>query len=142
MVAIRAGILSFPPVSSLLLGDYSLFPCPGIAVLLENGDDLHGFAGHAKIHGVGKSVKQSSLNVVFNFRKLKWRLDNPLEDRIELAQEFITQPDSSHLIPRRRIADIKFSLGEDSEASRHGVEWCARSLARSSSRKSSQDLPP
>ena len=87
-------------------------------------------------------MKQGSLKVVFDYRKLKWCLDDPLEDRIELVQEFITQSDSSRLVPRCRIADIKLSLGEDGETSRHGVELRRRSLARSSSRKSSQDLPP
>jgi hypothetical protein len=44
-------------------------------------------------------------------------------------------------VPCGGVADIEFSIGPDREASRHGVDRRWRSWARSSSRKSSQDLP-
>jgi len=127
--------------NSLLFGDHSFFPSPWVAVLVEKRDKLHGFSGHSEVHRVRKPAKQSSSNVVFDFRKLKWAFDDPSEDGIELVEEFITQSRPSLLVPCCRVADIKFSLGQDREASHHGVDWRWRSLARSSSRKSSQDLP-
>jgi len=127
--------------NSLLFDDYSFFPSPWVAVLVEKRDKLYGFSGHTEVHRVRKPAKQSSSNVAFDFRKLRWALDDPSEDRIELVEEFITQSRPSLLVPCCRVADIKFSLGQDREASHHGVDWRWRSLARSSSRKSSQDLP-
>jgi len=105
-----------------LFGEDSFFPSPGVAVLVENGDKLHDFRGDSKIHGVWKPAQQSSPNVDFDFWKLKWALDDPLEDGIKLAEEFVTQSSPSLFIPCRRIADIEFSLGQDCEASHHWAD--------------------
>ena len=128
--------------NSLLFCADSFLPSPRVAVLVENGDKLHDFGGHAKVHRAREPPKQRSSNIVFDFRKLQWALDDSLEHRIELVEEFITQADPSRLVPCRRIAGIKFSLGQDCETSNQGVDWPWRSLTRSSWRKSSHDLPP
>jgi len=108
--------------NSPLFGDDSFFPSLWVAVLVEKRDKLHGFSGHSEVRRVRKPAKQSSSNVVFDFRKLEGALHDPPENGIELLEEFITQPLPSLLVPCRRVADINFSLGEDREASYHGVD--------------------
>ena len=133
-------ILPAARANSFLFCNDTFFPSPWVAVLVEKRDQLHCFSGHAEARRVGKPAKQSSSNVVFDYRKLKGAFDDPSEDGIEFVEEFITQSRPSLLVPRRRIADIEFSLGQDREAPHHVVDRRWRNLARSSSRKSSQDL--
>ncbi len=77
-----------PPL--LLFSDHSFFPSAGGAALVENGDKLQGFSGHIEVDRVGKPAKQSSSDLVLDFRKLEGVFDNPAEDGIELVEEFIT----------------------------------------------------
>ena len=110
-------------------------------MLMKNRKQLNYFVTHAKVHRVRKPAEQRSSNVTLELRKLEWTLHRALHYGIELAEKFATKSGPLLLVPCNCIGHIDFGLWLDSEASRHRLGLRPRSLARSSSRNLSQDLP-